>query len=216
MWRTLIRLVPWLLGLVGLILIAFGAIILSPSGLEPGDVDAAFAPLLKIPLAEFETRRAKVMKLVMPDSEQWRRIRRVWGDPELLVAAVAGDRRFVYCIPDLGLDLRVTHNEIRIPLLASEPPYAYSANCSPGGFKFSAHSGDELQLSAVHLINGPLPSGDLVIVAHWVNTKDKLVGLAIQEQLRPTAIGASIVGTALMAIATFIWMWQRKRRKQSS
>jgi len=191
------------LGAAGLLLLVTGALSLRDGGLNSDDANVALTPLTKIPLDRIGTFGRS--KLLIPDTPQWKRIRREWGDPEFTIAAVSPEKLSAYCLRDLGVTLVVTQRENPVPLEISYPPYMYGSGCVDGSFKFRAASGSELNVSVRRSVNGPLPSGELIIVASWPYTKDKLVGISLEEETRPALIVTSVLGLILVGSALLLY-----------
>ena len=177
-------------------------------GLKSGDDMVALKPLASVRLDRIG-KTPLITKLVVPDTPQWRRIRRVWGDPAFVISAVSSEKRFAYCLPDLGVILEVTGQGKNIPLEFSNPPYGYSSDCERSSLAFQAVPGSELAVTITKSGDHPLPSGELTIMSNWLNTKDKLVGISLDETLRPILTATSSLGFVLVVIA--VWTLVRRR-----
>jgi hypothetical protein len=60
------------------------------------------------------------MAVTIPETEQWARIRRAWGDPGFIIAAVSPPQRNrVYCFSNLGLTVWVKRGADQVPLEAA-------------------------------------------------------------------------------------------------
>src|SRR3982074_2486759 len=59
-------------------------------GLKSGDDQVALTPLASVGLDRIGTAPL-ITKLVIPDTPQWRRIRRVWGEPAFIISAVSSE-----------------------------------------------------------------------------------------------------------------------------
>jgi hypothetical protein len=208
------RFLPPCIGLAGLLLLIPGALF-GPSmlfGLKHGDDFVALTPLANVRLDQIGTVPV-VIKLVIPDKPQWRRIRRAWGEPTFVISAVSSQKRFAYCLPDLGINVEIGRQESEIPLEFSNPPYGYSSNCERSSLAFQAVPGSELAVTITKSGDRPIPSGDLIIVSNWPNTKDKLVGISLDEKLRPILTATSSVGVVLMVIAVGILVRRHRLRQ---
>lgn len=81
--------------------------------------------------------------------------------------------------------------------------------CREGGsLIFEALPGTKLRLAITFSGQSHLPSGDLMLVSAWPNTKDKMVNDSLSATLRPFAIIAMIIGILLLAL-----VFQPDRRK---
>src|ERR1700730_1585382 len=96
------RFFPISVGIAGLLLLIPGALSFRSMvfGLKSGDDLVALTPLASVRLDQIGTSPL-ITKLVIPDTPQWRRIRRVWGDPTFIISAISAEKRFVNCLPDL-------------------------------------------------------------------------------------------------------------------
>ena len=193
-------------GIIGLLLFIPGALFISTilNGLRSGDSVVARAPLSRVRLDQLEPMHSVVMHVVIPDTAVWTRIRRVWGDPTFVVLAVEPARSTAYCLPSLGTRIEVTERGSPIPLGPGSAPYGYSDQCALSSFRFRAAAGAKLALKITNSGEGPLPSGEVIVVGAWSNTKDKLVGELIQKDLTPIAILAVIFGALLTGAAAIL------------
>lgn len=67
----------------------------------------------------------------MPDTAQWKRIRRSWEDHGYIALAVRKEGRTAWIIPfpTLDLDFKVMRSGVSLPLeSATVPPYGYSSS----------------------------------------------------------------------------------------
>jgi hypothetical protein len=209
------RFFPLSLGVAGLLLLIPEALSVPTMvfGLKSGDDVIALAPLATVRLDQIGTAPL-ITKLVIPDTPQWSRIRRVWGDPAFIISAVSLEKRFAYCLPDLGISVEVNGQGNRIPLEFSNPPYGYSSDCERSSLAFQAVSGSELNVTITKSGDRPIPSGELIIVSNWPNTKDKLVGVSLNEKLRPILMATSSLGFMLIVIAVWTLVRRRSLRNQ--
>lgn len=203
-----------LIGVVGLLLFCPGVFLLVSTvfGLNTEDEGIALAPLASVPLGAIGKQPLTAMKVVIPDTAEWKRIRRKWGAPEFIISAVSSRRLLAFCLADLKIGIEVFDHGNPVHAEVSGAPYAYSANCEGSSLRFKAAPITELQVAISSLGDRPQPSGEIVVLGSWPNTKDKLVGDALDRELRPIAAGASILGLIFMALA--ISFWRRRGRSQ--
>jgi hypothetical protein len=190
------------LWLAGLVLLGPGVFWFSSCRLTENDVGVAFTKLIRIPLAQLEASHSVTVAATLPDTRAWRRIRRAWGDPGYILAAVSPpDRGLVYCFEHVGIQADVKRNGAEIPLtVASDPPYGFSTECHADGLAFRAPPGSELTVRITALAASPLPAGDLMIMSYWkANTKDRLVRVQIDDSLRTLFTITSLAGLILIA-----------------
>ena len=141
------------------------------------------------------------MKVVIPDTAQWQRIRHKWRAPEFIISAVSSKREIAYCLADLKMRIEVQQQGKALHTEISYPAYGYSTDCEGSSLRFEAAPGTELQVVILAPEQRPLPSGEVIVVGYWPYTKDKLVGNALDTELRPFAMAASIFGLVLIALA---------------
>ena len=209
--RPMSLFVPLSIGFAGILLLVPGAFFI-PSlvyGLRSEDVRLALEPLSSVQLDRIEAEHSVVTELFIPDTRQWKRIRREWGFPEFIISAVSPAKRFAYCLADLGTTLQVSHQGEPIPLELSHPAYGYSSDCAVSSFRFRATPGAELRFAAEYSGERPLPSGELVISCGWPNMKDKLVGIRINEEFGLAATAISILGLVLIGLCAYLLLGRR-------
>jgi hypothetical protein len=190
--------------IVGLIVVAPGVAWLFSFRLNGDDVGAAFTRLAQIPLEHVERARSAVVMVTVPDSVQWQRVRRAWGDPGYILAAVSPPQRnLVYCFEGLGIEAEVMRGGARIPLeVASVPPYGFSTECQVNGLKFRVSPGSELTIRVWETSQRPLPVGELILMSYWDGrTKDRIVGVMLDEDLGKVLRITSGIGLILILSA---------------
>jgi hypothetical protein len=201
-------------GALGLLIFCPGAILLisTMSGLNMEDEGTALAPLASVPLDSIRKQPPTAMKVVIPATAQWKRIRRKWGAPEFIISAVSSRRHLAFCLADLKIGIEVFEHGNPVHTEISGAPYPYSTNCGGSSLRFKAAPGTELRIAISSIGDRPQPSGEIVVLGSWPDTKDKLVGDALDRELRPFADGASILGLILIALS--ILFWRRRGRSQ--
>jgi hypothetical protein len=188
--------------LAGVLLCVIGALLVIPqiwsatkTSLRPGDVKIAFTPLYRIRLEDLDS--GATFSVAIPNNEAWRRIRRAWGDPGYVIAPVSPDLETMYCLDTLGIEVQATVDGQPLPTqMASSPPYGFSTSCSsPVGVKFNATPSSRVEIRIDKRKNDLASSGDLLVTSYWVDgTKDKLVGIALDQDLRVPFLLMSAVG----------------------
>jgi hypothetical protein len=192
------------LAITGLILVAPGVAWLFSFRLTGDDAGTAFTRLARIPLEHLEKTRSAAVIVTVPDNVQWQRVRRAWGDPGYILAAVSPPHRnLVHCFDGLGTEAEVMRGGARIPLeAASAPPYGLSTECQANGLKFLAPPGSELTIRVLATSQQPLPAGELILMSYWNDrTKDRLVGVDLDEDLGKVLRVTSGIGLILMLSA---------------
>jgi hypothetical protein len=140
----------------------------------------------------------------VPDTAQWARIRKSWGDHGYIALGVRREGRTDWIVPfsTLDLDLKVTRSGESLSLeSATYPPYGYSSSGQGDhGVMFKPRPGDDLVISITARQSAALPVGDLVIEPYWDGyAKDHIVGAMLESDLRPYVWSMAIFGIALLA-----------------
>jgi hypothetical protein len=198
-------------GALGLSVLAAGSFLafIRMRDLSPADANVALANLADVKLDRVAATDSLVISLVIPDTEQWARIRQRWGAPDFFIAAVSPVKSICYCLTKLPITITLADNADQIPSQPAGPPYSYSSDCPLSTLKFNAAPGTKLTVSVARNQANPLPPGDLIIVASWRNTKDKLVGISLDEELRTVSTIAILSGSALVLLAALL-TWRRR------
>jgi hypothetical protein len=104
------RFLRFSLSLVGLLLLVPSAWFLleQAQGMKSDEGWSALQPLTRVGLETIAERQTVMVDVVIPDTPQSRRIRRKWGDPEYLIAAVKPGGRDAHCLSQLGLRIEVS------------------------------------------------------------------------------------------------------------
>ncbi len=217
--------------LLGAALLALGIVLRPRFALNSRDAGAAFEPLASVPLRRLKGRGSISLKATIPSGPAWARLTRAWGDPAYVVAvAFPPPSNVLYCHTGGALVIDASANSRALPLEAAElPPYGYSSDCAPVGVRFQAPSGTTVTIRVSERPSPPpdrgpdiepaLWSGTLVVVPYWSGlVKDRLVGLALDDELRPISAGLILAGEVVLALAACAalalwWLSRRSRPK---
>lgn len=208
----------------GVLLFIPGVLWITTSGSRLSDDDAytALQPLLRIPLDSVKENYLSEW-LRIPDTEQWVRIRKVWGEPDFVISSIDQTGKIATCLTSAGLQIQVKNQDGgSIPLLMGGQPYGYSAFCAEAGLRFRAAPGEKLNLTIAgqrdrapsrrarpHIVL--LPRGELIVVPNWQNTKDKLVGVALDNDISTLLKWTSVSGVLLVVIGALLIAVKRAR-----
>jgi hypothetical protein len=207
------RLPLWLSAIGGLLVLP-GVLWIAGSGmrLNNDDVSSALNPLTRIHLDRIEDGPVSVT-LIIPNTARWTRIRKAWGEPEFVFSAIDPTGQLALCLPKIGarIELRDVTGRV-IALRPGSGPYGYSNNCESSSLRFSAAVGDELTLEATKTGEGvsTVPAGDLIVVAEWFNTKDKLVGVGLDKDFESLVKWPSIAGSLLVLSGLMVFVRNRQ------
>ncbi len=182
----------FMLASVGLLLLLPEGWYLFSNRIRPGDTQAAFENLAEIPALQLRQQHQANLTVAAPNNVMWSRIRRSWGDPAYEVALVSSLDEYQYCLD--GIDAWVSEGGRQLGIDNANWMYGFSMEdsyprkCKSVGRMFHAAPGSNVQ---VHLTaNEQLASGAKVVVRPvWYNTKDKLVGVDIDKDFRPSRSG---------------------------
>jgi hypothetical protein len=163
--------------------------------------------LADVKLDQVATTKSLAIPVVIPDTPQWARIRRRWGEPDFLIAAVS-PAKSLYCLPTLHVTIAVMQEGDQIETEPAGALYAYSSDCPTSSRKFNAAPGSRLTVAVAKTKTDPLPPGELIIVGSWYNTKDKLVGISLDQEWRSVPTIAIISGLVLILFAGCL-IWRR-------
>jgi hypothetical protein len=154
-------------------------------------------------LTQLQKARSAAVVVTVPESVQWQRIRRGWGDPGYVLAAVSPQRGLIYCFDGLGIEVEVLRGGVRIPLAtAAVPPYGFSTECGATGLKFNAPPGSELTIRVLATSDHPLPPGELVLITNWdYRAKDRIAGIMLDEELSEALRVTALIGLILILSA---------------
>lgn len=198
---------------VSLLVAIFGLLVLVPGtalfivtlhSLSHKDHLVAEAPVATFPLDQVGEQPQTTLAANIPDSPQWKRIRREWGEPEFIFSAVSSERPlFAYCFGDLGIRVEIYEHKKLIPVEPSLPGYSYSSNCPQPSVSFKAAPGTELRIVIARAGRGLLPLGKLIVEGKWFYEKDKIVGDELSRDLQPFFAAAAFLGLLLVAYAAY-------------
>jgi hypothetical protein len=204
---------PLWLGGIGSLLLVPGILWVAGSKSRLSDEDArvALQPLKRIQLAGID-RGPLSVTLMIPDTAQWTKIRKGWGEPDLVISAVEPAGSFALCLPEVPVRIVLIDAAGRlIPLQPGGAPYGYSTSCPSSSLRFHADPGSELTLKLVGHGTGTVPAAELIVKNDWFNTKDKLVGLALVKDIESLVKWLSIAGFLLVASGVGVFFVNRIR-----
>ena len=144
----------------------------------------------------------------VPDTRQWTRIRKEWGNPRYVVYATE-DRYpsspWIIPFSTLSLDVDVSRAGLAIPVQRSACPYAVSRDTGDCGVDFKADPGHTFDVSLTLDKPGLLPAGNLVIEPFWDEfLKDRLVGAGIASEIEPYFRRLATLGVSLLVASGVI------------
>jgi hypothetical protein len=207
---------PLWLSAIGGVLVLPGVMWIAGSGtrLNNDDVSTAFTPLTRIHLDRIDEKPLSV-KLIIPNTDRWARIRHAWGEPEFVVSARDPTERFALCLPEMGVRIGLRDpTGGAVALRPGSGPYGYSTKCQSSSLRFRAAVGDELTLEVTKTqeVLSTVPARDLIVVGDWFNTKDKLVGMALDEDVESLLRWLSIIGSLLVLSGLVLFVRNRVRQ----
>jgi hypothetical protein len=166
-----------------------------------------------VPIDQAEREGGTEIIATIPNSVSWRRVIREWGDPGFFIGAVPQNGfETVYCLQGLGAKVEATIGDRPLALEPAFPPYLYTADCSSGqfGLMFRAPPGAVVKIH-VTAINPNNNLANLIVEPSWSNTKDRIVGLDLHEDLLHFVSKLAVGGLIAIAIAVLLYL-RRPRR----
>jgi hypothetical protein len=191
---------PLWLGIIGTLLLVPGALWVASSRNRLSDDDARITsqPLNRIHIGGIDQRQISAT-LVIPNTKQWTKIRKIWGEPEFVISVLDTAGRITLCLPELPVRIElIDPTGSVIPLQPGAGPYGSSPACESSSLRFHAAPGNELTLKLAGTRPGAVPTGDLIVVNDWFNTKDKLVGLYLDEFIESFVKWLAVLGFLLV------------------
>jgi hypothetical protein len=114
----------------------------------------------------------------------------------------------MYCLKDLGVHVQARIGDQPVILETAEyAPYGYSLDCQPAGLRFRAPQGAVVQIR-FESVRHSHRTANLVVEPYWTaGTKDRLVGISIQQDLHVRALATmlGVVGLVMIAVAAFLF-----------
>ena len=200
---------PLWLGAIGALLLVPGTLWVASSGgrLTDDDARVALQPLNRVHLDMIDQGPISVT-LMIPNTIQWTKIRNVWGEPEFVISAVASDgQRTLSLATSVRAELVDGTGRV-IPLRPGAPPYGYSGSAMDS-LRFRAAPGNQLTLKLGRTTPSAVLTGDLIVVSDWFNTKDKLVGLSLDQGIESLVKLVSISGLLLVVSGACVFFVNR-------
>lgn len=192
--------VPWILWHAG-----------PATHLSKNDEAVALRPLLQIPLDQGAVRAT----FTVPESPTWTRIRKVWGEPEFVISEVSRTGMLALCLPDMPLRIELNDtNGSMIPLRPGSAPYGYSVDCAQSSLRFNAKFATELEISVAGTATEGTSIAKLIVIADWFDTKDRIVGNALNKEIGFILRGLFGFGLMLFSAAAGVFTANRIRQRR--
>jgi hypothetical protein len=187
-------------------------------GLKQDDLSVAFSPLVRIPLHSVEHAGSASVVIKIPDNQQWTNIRRAWGTPAYILAAVSPEKHHLYCFDRQGFDAQVSRaGEVIALEVADHPIYGYSTDCKTNGLQFRAGPGTELLVRIAESSKRPLPSGEFIVTAYWGSEmKDNIVGVELDRLLAKLVGTLALIGSSLIVVSATARLFFGRRNHRSA
>jgi hypothetical protein len=184
---------------------------------RPADERRAFQRLASVPLSQAAAGLGAEIEVTIPSDTSWLRVLRNWGDPGYFIGAETnGSRDFAYCLQDLEARVEARIGDTLLDIEKAYAPYGFSAGCEMPGFSFRAPPGSVVR---IHVTVAKLPSQpvELIVRPHWTHgTKDRLVGLAIEQQFHvcELTIALGVAGIITILIAAYLFAHRPKQKTE--
>ena len=204
----------WFLLIFGLLLFVSGAWGWCWLSLRvhPADADRAFEPLARIPISQLRVQGNTELTITAPEGPIWQRIRRTWGDPEFVVAAISKAPELQYCFDTIAVSTLKGPNVRPVALSSTIYGYgsAYDLSCHSTGAEFRLRPGETAKLQLA-VTGDTVPSAaEIVVMATWPLTKEKLLGVGIDADSHILVKGAFVIG--VLAVLFSLVLLRRTRK----
>ena len=207
------------LGSAGILLLLPGIFWIWNSGsrLTNQEAHAALEPLIAIPLDQLDQNPVSV-KFRIPVNARWNKIRRIWGEPDLVIMVADVSQDLALCLTDVPVGIQLVDQSGRDVALQPDRafPYGYSTTCAESTtLNFHASPGAQFTLTLTPTHPGTPPSGALYVLSSWSGVKDKLMTVSLNEDAGSLAKWPSIFGALLVlaSLVLFIVNWIGRKRK---
>ena len=205
------------------VLLIFGLLLLVSGALgwfwlwfrpSPAEAEFVLQPLIQIPVEQIAGQKTTELNFITPGPPAFPpSIRRAWGDPDLVIAAISEARRSQYCFDSVavtvlaGPQLRDLGRSGAIYGYAS----AYNTSCNSIGREFRLRP-DETASIQLAVTGSAIPSGaEIVVMPTWAYTKDNLAGLSIDEDLRRIAKWSMVAGMFTILFSGFLFVLSKRK-----
>jgi hypothetical protein len=203
----------WTLLAVGLLLLLPEAWYLVSDRVRPNDAEVAFKPLVVLPLDWFSPQHFLSFTVAIPEGAAWKRIRHSWGDPDYVIALISKRAQHQHCFD--GLAAQVTQGGRQIGLENARSFYAFTSDsgCKSLGKMFHAPAGSVIQ---IHITGSEriAPDAELLMKPDWLYTKDYVVGMDVDADMRPWLVWSAVIGFAMVILAILLINRERRARTQ--
>ena len=208
----------WILLTIGLLLLIPEGWYLIRNPIRPNDTSAAFRNLAEVPAWELRQKHIVSVSVTMPDDAVWRRIRRSWGDPAYEIALVSSLNERQYCFD--GISVSAVERGRQQRLEQAGWMYGFGSDdsvpqqCQSAGQEFHAAPGSVVDVTLKAAQVGP---GEMIVVRPvWDNTKDKLVGVGLDEDIRLILKWTLVVGLGVMVLSALMFVREKYLRTRSA
>ena len=197
----------WLLLTFGVLLVVSATWCWHLLLLHPDPQEAWFAlqPRVRMPVSQIAGQKSELNFIT---DEAYSRIRSSWGDPDLVIAAVSVDHHLRYCFDSVAVTVLSGPQLKDLGLSGGIYGYssAYDSSCHSIGRRFRLKSGETASMQ-LGITGSALPSdAEVVVMWTWADTKDKLVGVDIDQDLIQVAKWSIIAGLFVIAFSIFLFI----------
>jgi hypothetical protein len=208
--------------ILGLITIVIGLLLYPFDRMTPFDMNVAFEKLVAMPLQPIRASGSSSISFTIPNTSQWKHIRKIWDAPRYVLAIDSGpaDHRNDYLVDfrEAGIKVELFKDGQLILLEWSSTPYGHSSegNCC---HKFIANPGEELTLFVTAEKDPAHKVGkELFVIADWgwFETKDRIVGAMISDDIVPFCRWTIGFGCLLLLISIALCIFNKKRDSRYS
>ena len=186
----------------------------SSTHLSKEDAAVALCPVLQISVGIADQGPVRAT-FTIPQSQTWARIRKVWGEPEFVISGVSRRGMFALCLPEMPLHIELSDaNGSMIPVHPGRAPYSYSDDCALSSLRFNAELGRKLGIRIAETASEATSIDKLIVIADWYGTKDKIVGVDLNQDIGTLVTGLFGLGLMLVLAAGSVVTANRIRQRR--
>jgi hypothetical protein len=166
-------------------------------------------PVGRFPLHGLRKTRGVTFVFDVPNSQQWTKLRKAWGEPRYIVFACSDDYDRLHPFRSVSVVVEASVNGQQLAVTPAEwPPYVYSFEGRDFGVTFQPRPGDRVVVNLKTTRPEPLPEGELRVEPQWDGSmKDRIVNAGLNRQFSFAATISVFVG-ALMVLGGAALSWR--------
>ena len=206
----------WILLTIGFLLLVPGLAWFFYNPVGPDEASVVFKDLAAVPAADLRQKRMVNVSVTAPDDRVWRHIRHKWGEPQYEIALASPLKEHQFCFDGISATASEAGRELNLEpgtwMYGFGMDELFARQCQSVGSIFRARPGSRVNVTLT--AGDQFASGESIVVRPvWYNTKDKLVGVDIDKDIRTIVTWPFLVGLGLCLLAGVLFL-QSYIRKQ--